>query len=289
MAQENGKLTDRNILQRIREFRLMDDAFMRAVFRKNCKAVAEVLRVILEKDDLEVTEVSTEYELSNLYGRSVCLDIAAVDSAGRLYNIEIQRAKEGASPERARLNSSLMDADAARPGMPFEQLPQTWVIFIAETDVLGGDKPLHIITRRIKWEKDGEHCRPFGDGSHIVYVNGAMREGETALARLMRDFFCTDPEEMYYPALAERVRYFKKDEKGVREMYNEIARWKDEGLQEGMELGRIEGRKEGRLDEQRAGAERMIAAGKLALEDIANYSRLSLDEVRAIAAERGNG
>lgn len=30
----------------------------------------------------------------------------------------------------------------------------------------------------------------------------------------MHDFFCTDPNDMYHEVLAERVRYFKEDEKG---------------------------------------------------------------------------
>ena len=34
----------------------------------------------------------------------------------------------------------------------------------------------------------------------------------------MHDFFCTDPDDMHYKELADKVRYFKKDEKGVASM-----------------------------------------------------------------------
>ena len=30
----------------------------------------------------------------------------------------------------------------------------------------------------------------------------------------MHDFFCTDPDDMNYKELADKVRYFKEDEKG---------------------------------------------------------------------------
>ena len=30
----------------------------------------------------------------------------------------------------------------------------------------------------------------------------------------MHDFFCTDPDDMHYKELADKVRYFKEDEKG---------------------------------------------------------------------------
>ena len=31
----------------------------------------------------------------------------------------------------------------------------------------------------------------------------------------MHDFSCTNPKDMYYKILADRVRYFKEDEEGV--------------------------------------------------------------------------
>lgn len=34
----------------------------------------------------------------------------------------------------------------------------------------------------------------------------------------MHDFFCTDPDDMHYKELADKVRYFKEDEKGVAAM-----------------------------------------------------------------------
>ena len=47
----------------------------------------------------------------------------------------------------------------------------------------------------------------------------------------MHDFFCTDPDDMHYKELADKVRYFKENEKGVatmckvmEDMRNEAAR-----------------------------------------------------------------
>ena len=60
--------------------------------------------------------------------------------------------------------------------------------------------------------------KPFDDGEHIIYVNGADKDASTALGKLMHDFFCTDPDDMHYKELADKVRYFKEDEKGVAAM-----------------------------------------------------------------------
>ena len=75
-------------LQRLRGFRLLDDDFMSKVFEdKNC--VEFLLQIILKRDDLKVTSVSSQYVIKNLQGRSVRLDILAVDRQNQVYNIEI--------------------------------------------------------------------------------------------------------------------------------------------------------------------------------------------------------
>ncbi len=45
---------------------------------------------------------------------------------------------------------------------------------------------------------------------------------------------------------------------------------------------------EGRKSNQLETAKRMLASGKLTLEEIAEYSNLPLDEVRRIASEQSN-
>lgn len=57
-------------LQRIREFRLIDDDFMTAVFEDH--ACAEfLLQIILKRNDLVVREVHGQYNIKKLAG-SVC-------------------------------------------------------------------------------------------------------------------------------------------------------------------------------------------------------------------------
>ena len=106
----------------------------------------------------------------------------------------------------------------------------------------------------------------FGDGSHIIYVNGKYR-GNDEVGKLMHDFSCTNPDDMNYEALAKRARYFKQDEKGVAAMCKI------------MEDMRNEKAKEVRIDN----ALRMIQDGELSLEKIALYSGLSVDEVKELA------
>ena len=88
------------ILKKIQEFCLLDDDFMTKCFEDNIECTELVLRIIMDKADLKVTEARTQYTIKSLQGRSVRLDIDAVDSMGKEYDIEIQRADKGAGTKR---------------------------------------------------------------------------------------------------------------------------------------------------------------------------------------------
>lgn len=198
-------------LKQIKAFRLIDDTFMTAVFADDIPCTELLLSIILGKD-LKVIKVHTQFTLKNLYGHSVRLDILAVDNDEKIYNIEIQRSDSGADKKRARYNSSIIDANVLDPGKEYEKLPESYVIFITENDVLDKGKPIYHINRYV--EETGEL---FGDEQHIIYVNSQVQD-ETALGKLMHDFYCSEAKNMNYNVLAEKVSYFKENEKGVNSM-----------------------------------------------------------------------
>ena len=200
-------------LQRLRGFRLIDDDFMTACLDENIEGTELILRIILSKPDLVVKSAKTQKVMKNLLGRDIWLDVNASDSNNEEFDIEIQRADRGADRKRARYHSSILDAHLLRSNDDFKDLPETYVIFITENDVIGRNQPIYTVERQIT--NIGEL---FNDGEHIIYVNGADKNSATELGKLMHDFFCTDPDDMYFKQLADKVRYFKEDEEGVRSM-----------------------------------------------------------------------
>lgn len=230
----------------IKKFRLIDDDFMKKVFKdKDCTQL--LLRIILNKPDLIVTKVDTEYDVHNLYGRSVRLDVHAIDSSGNEYDIEIQRSDSGAVVTRARYNSSMLDVDSIKASDDFTKLPETYVIFITEHDVLKRNLPIYHIDRVIR-----ETGELFDDKAHIIYVNNEIKD-DTPLGLLMQDFVCTDADDMHYKELAEKVRYFKETEMGVVSMCKAMEELRAEG--------KAEGKAEGREEERNAIIEKMRKAG----------------------------
>ena len=255
-------------LQRLRGFRLLDDDFLTKCFEGDTASIELVLQIVLEKPDLKVLDVRTQVFVENLLNRSVRFDILATDSTNAKINVEIQRADKGAGRKRARYNSSMMDATLLKKGDDFDNLPETWVVFITENDVIGKGLPLYPVERCFLGT--GER---FEDGSHILYVNGAYR-GDTPIGKLMHDFSCTNAADMYYGTLADRVRFFKESKEGILIMCKVMEDMRKESLQEGVKEGAINT------------AKRMLTDGILTLEKIAEYAGLPLDEVKKLKAER---
>ena len=219
-------------LQRLRGFRLLDDDFMTKVF-EDISCAELLLRIILNDEGIRVLEAHSQRGIKNLQGRSVKLDILAVDSHNRVFNVEVQRSDRGAGAKRARYNSALIDANVTEPGDQYEDLNETFVIFITENDVMKAGLPIYHIDRVVR-----ETGKLFEDEEHIIYVNSQIKD-ETKLGRLMHDFSCTDAKDMYNKVLADRVRYFKEDERGVEIMWRQMEIMRNQAHEEGIEKGRI--------------------------------------------------
>ena len=90
-------------LQRLEQLRPIDDDFMRCLLKDNVPLAEFVLRIITDRKDLTITDCETQRDMKRLAGaRSICLDAYGTDSDGKLYDLEMQKAGDGADPHRAR-------------------------------------------------------------------------------------------------------------------------------------------------------------------------------------------
>lgn len=225
----------REDLERLRGFRPIDDTFMRGLFKDNIPLAELALRIIVGKPDLTLVKCETQADLKRVTGaRSVCLDVYATDNTGKKYDIEIQRADNGADPHRARYHSSALDVENLDEKQEYRELPDSYVIFITENDYYKAGEPVYVIQNM-----NLTLGQPFGDGAHILYVNGQYR-GDSDIGRLMHDFNCTKAEDMNFELMAERTRYLKENPKGVGAMCKVMEELRVESFTEGREEGRVE-------------------------------------------------
>ena len=247
------------MIARLQEFTLMDDDFMTRFFENDKECTQFVLQTILDNKKLKVIDTVIQKVVKNLEGRSVRLDVYAKDNKGKPYDIEIQRSDKGAGAKRARYNSALMDADITEPGDEAEKLPESYVIFITENDIYKKGKPLYKIDRYV----DGEQL--FDDEAHIIYVNGQYK-GDDPIGDLMHDFHCKKADDMKNKILADRTRYLKESDKGVKHMCRI------------MEDFAKEERKERDLET----AAKLIEQGKMTEEEVAEFYKFTKAQMKAV-------
>ena len=275
MQETKRNVTKENDLQKIKELRLMDDDFFSEALDEKTEVVEYILNTILERDDIKVKSTKAQVEYKSATKRSIKLDIQAEDINGRLMDIEIQRSDRGSGVRRARFHSSMIDRALLSKGDDFEDLVDTYVIFITEKDKFGMGIPLYHIERKIS-EMDNAL---FGDGAHILYVNGEYRNLEHPVGSLMHDFNCKDAKDMVNPLLAEEVRYLKETEGGRSQMSRLLEEMRNEVAEKAKAEGKAEGNHEKAVDT----ALKMIARGRDSIEEIAEITGLSMEEVRKLA------
>ena len=216
-------------------YRLMDDNFMTMFFDQNFEATALMLKVILNREDIVVKRIEVQKVEKNpaTNGRDVILDIFAEDSHGKNYDIEVQRADRGAARKRARFLSGVLDSRMLKKNEDFSKMCDSYVIFITENDVMEKGLAMYHVNRHIE-ELDN---KPFDDGNHIIYVNGAYKNDSSDIGKLMHDFRCTSSVDMFYDVLKDGMHHYKETEGGRAKMCKAIEAY-------GEEL-RLEGKAEG--------------------------------------------
>ena len=268
----------------LKEVTLMNDYFMNICLDNNIPCAQAMLTRILGRHDLNITKVETQKKLPGL-GRELILDVHAEetrysicgDGALSVYNMEVQNDDRGAGAKRLRYHCGMLDVYHLKKGQTFDELPETYVIFITKNDILKRGKTMYTISRYI----DGTNER-FEDGQHLVYVNCSAENDGSEIWKLIHDMTCKTAEELLIPELADRVGYFKDTQKGRLQV--------DEYFDAIFNAERAEGREEGRAEalkkakrEKEGFVSKFIKEGIMTLEKIAEMFEMPLTEVQALA------
>ena len=245
----------------IAEFTLMDDTFFNVCFQNSPECVEVVIEAILGKK-LTVKEHSVQKAIRKLGGGSVILDVKAVDSENRHYDIEIQRTDSGAGALRARYNAALMDASFKEPGEYGGNLPETYVIFITENDYWKLGLPKYTFERKCIESKNSELL--LEDKLHIIYVNGSY-VGDDPVGSLMNDFRSKNTADVKNKVLRNRMEQYKDNNK------------------EEFEMDRVMDKlcREVREEQAKKTAKKMLEDG-MNEELISKYSGLTLEEIEKL-------
>ena len=94
----------------------------------------------------------------------------------------------------------------------------------------------------------------------------------------MHDFLCSDPNDMYSDVLAERVRFFKEDEKGVAAMCKVMEEIYNDGIAIGEVRGEVRGEIRGAETERIKSIKNLISSLGITAEAAMDALKIAKDE-----------
>ena len=216
--------------------------------KENCKGFLE--RALSMK--IDHVEISTEKNI--VYHpeyKGVRLDVYAKDEKNTRYNIEMQVLKQPALGRRSRYYQSQMDTELLAKGCEYEELPDSYVIFLCDFDPFGERK--YRYTFRTACEETKKVS--LKDGRCIMFLNTCGEDEQDVPKELVSflRFVHADLKESQKDFQDDYVRQVQKSVthiKGSREMEERFML-----LELLMKDERREGRKEGRKEGLKAAIE----------------------------------
>lgn len=233
--------------KRLQDLTIKDNFMFGAVMsiEENCIAFLEmVLGFPIEK-------VVVSKERSMIYHpeyRGVRLDIYARDEKHTHYNVEMQARRQADLGKRSRYYHSQIDVECLEKGLPYEELSNTFVIFICDFDPFGCGLYYYSFQNECQEDTRAKLC----DGNKTIFLSTKGKNKEQMPQSLVKflKFVEADLAESEEDFDDELVRQFQtsirkiKTSREMGERYMLFEELLKEERQEGLAQGRQENARE---------------------------------------------
>lgn len=238
VVSDKGTAKDKTETINFDEIGITNDFMFGTVFRDKVKC-KELLQRILNIKLVEIEVVEPQKIMkTTLIGKGIRIDIYAKDSAGNVYDIEMQTTEETDLHLRTRYYHSEMDGYQIRAGQKYFNLKQSVVIFICTFDPFADDRSIYTFETTCKENK--ELVLLDKRQTYFVNING-NREGISEDTTKLLDYFKTgQPTDSYTENIQNQVEIIREDD-DWRENYMTIEMKMDQKYEQGREIGRSEG------------------------------------------------
>ena len=218
------------------------DAFMFAAVMSDPEICRRVIELAL---GIPISEVHIQTEKTMAYHseyHGVRLDVYAADADRTRFNVEMQVTLQKFLPKRSRYYHDQIDMDALLAGDSYENLPDTYVIFICDFDPFGDG--LYRYSTRTFCE---ETSKPVNDGIETVYLNAHGKNRDSIPDELLQflDYVkdtgrtetisTTDPFVRHLQDTIDAIKQNRSMEERYMLLEEMMRNEKQEGIQEGIQ------------------------------------------------------
>ncbi len=217
---------------------------------ENCKGFLEMTL------GFPIEQVEVSKEKSIVYHpeyKGIRLDVYAKDENNTHYNVEMQVLKRAALGKRSRYYHSQIDMELLLKGKEYQDLPDTYVIFICDFDPFGKKRYCYTFMNCCLEDKELK----LRDGSISIFLS-TKGENETEVSQELMNFLkfvsadlkesISDFQDPYVKQLQEAISRIKSNRE-MEERYMILRELLKDEYSEGMLLGREEGKVEGKAED----------------------------------------
>lgn len=217
---------------------------------ENCKGFLEMTL------GFPIEQVEVSKEKSIVYHpeyKGIRLDVYAKDENNTHYNVEMQVLKRAALGKRSRYYHSQIDMELLLKGKEYQDLPDTYVIFICDFDPFGKKRYCYTFMNCCLEDKELK----LRDGSNSIFLS-TKGENETEVSQELMNFLkfvsadlkesISDFQDPYVKQLQEAISRIKSNRE-MEERYMILRELLKDEYSEGMLLGREEGKVEGKAED----------------------------------------
>lgn len=277
-------MSTRDLQQEYRTLPLKNDFMFDMVMSRPaiCKMFLESL-LDISIDHVELAE--KQRDLSDSYiGHGIRLDVYVRDGKGTVYNVEMQTSNGGSLERRIRFYQSGIDRDELKRGVYYDELSESYIIFICDFDYFGRGAAVYERESRIRGFED----TAYDDGSHAFLLNSryTVPNARPEIVEFL-DYIREDSDHTpYESALVQTIRSTVRDLRTDREMeerYMTFSIKLQEERRAGIKLGICQGIQQGIQQGVEQSLNRVIAnmaRADASAEQIAGATGLPIEEVK---------
>lgn len=277
---------------------IQDDYMFKKVMENEAictKMLERILHIKIGKITYREAEKSLDMKLES---KGIRLDVYVQDEEGTVFDIEMQTTNYRSElKRRGRYYQSVMDLDLMKKGELYEQLNQTYIIFICTFDLFCFNRHIYTFSNRCLevpgLELDDKATKIFLNSkgtaddvdddlkAFLQYVNGVITE-DPLVQEIHQEVHEIKQNEKWrdeYMFMADKIRFIQQEaiEEGM-------ATGMQKGLATGMQKGLATGMQKGRADSQKEIIANMLRQ-RLDCAQISKLTGLSEKDVQAMAQE----
>ncbi len=272
-----------------KDLSLVDDFIFGEIMRKP-ENIKPFLEALLEKEIAQVVVIDKQKDLKDEYdAHGIRLDVYLEDEHRTKYDVEVQARLHPKLEKRIRYYQSGIDRHSLETESEYEELNDSYVIFICANDYFGAGLAVYERESHIK----GAPEIPYEDGSHAFILNADFKKenANKDVLDFLRYIRAGSKGESFD---VSQSSYLKKIDTAVKEIkrnsgremeYMTLAMKMHDERWAGREEGRAEGLEEG-MEKGAHGAQIRMAqkllARNMSPEEIADICGLDLLEVKKL-------